>query len=62
MPGSLTEGVELAELAREVFEQMSPTYSLHCGSFFGLPVGILNIELVKPKKELQIVEQMSPSR
>ena len=27
-----------------------PTYSLHCSSFLGLPFGILNIELVKPKK------------
>ena len=27
-----------------------PTYSLHCSSFVGLPFGILNIELVKPKK------------
>ena len=26
------------------------TCSLHCSSFFGLPFGILNIELVKPKK------------
>ena len=26
------------------------TYSLHCSSFLGLPVRILNIELVKPKK------------
>ena len=25
------------------------TYSLHCSSFFGLPFGILNIELVQPK-------------
>ena len=28
-------------------------YSLHCSSFLGLPFGILNIELVRPKKELQ---------
>ena len=27
-----------------------PTYSLHCSSFLGFPFGILNIELVKPKK------------
>ena len=27
-----------------------PTYSLHCNSFLGLPFGILNKELVKPKK------------
>ena len=26
------------------------TYSLHCSSFLGLPVRILNIDLVKPKK------------
>ena len=26
-----------------------PTYSLHCSSFFGLPLGILNIDFVKPK-------------
>ena len=28
----------------------SPTYSLHCSSFLGLPFRILNIDLVKPKK------------
>ena len=26
------------------------TYGLHCSSFLGLLFGILNIELVKPKK------------
>ena len=26
------------------------TYSLHCSSFLGLPLRILNIDLVKPKK------------
>ena len=26
------------------------TYSLHCSSFWGLPFGILSIELVKPQK------------
>ena len=26
------------------------TYSLHCGSFWGLPFRIRNIILVKPKK------------
>ena len=26
------------------------TYSLHCSSFLGLPFGILNIKMVKPKK------------
>ena len=31
---------------------LSPTYSLHCSSFLGLPFSFLNIELVKPKKEL----------
>ena len=29
---------------------ISPTYSLHCSSFWGLPFRILNIDLVKPKK------------
>ena len=29
------------------------TYSLHCNSFLGLLYRILNIYLVKPKKELQ---------
>ena len=34
---------------------LSPTpqtssYSLHCSSFLGLPFGILNINMVKPKK------------
>ena len=26
------------------------TYSLHCSSFLGLPLRILNIDLAKPKK------------
>ena len=26
------------------------TYTLHCSSFLGLPVRILSIKLVKPKK------------
>ena len=34
------------------FQEYS-TYSLYCSSFLGLPFGILNIELVKPKRELQ---------
>ena len=28
----------------------SPTYSLHCSSYFGLPYRILTIIMVKPKK------------
>ena len=36
-----------------VLNRSDKTYSLHCNSFLGLPFRILNIELVKPKKELQ---------
>ena len=58
-PGGLPWGG--SDVAEPVFDfasssisaAASATYSLRCSSFLGLPFRILNIELVKPKKELQ---------
>ena len=42
--------MHIAKTLRAGCHQPISTYSLHCSSFLGLPFGILNIELVKPKK------------
>ena len=46
--------VKEPEHLRDVASRLMVTsYSLHCSSFLGVTFRILNIELVKPKKELQ---------